>query len=75
VEKERWLYMIGQTRVHCDRVKGLGDYMELEVQLSDKESAEQGQVIADDLMTKLGILPADLCSGAYMDMLPAAAGK
>jgi len=28
------LYMVGQTRVHLDAVEGLGDFMELEVQLS-----------------------------------------
>ena len=63
--------MIGRTRVHLDNVKGLGDYMELEVQLDDAESAEQGQAVAEELMAKLGIQPADLCSGAYMDMLAA----
>jgi adenylate cyclase class IV len=31
VRKHRMLYMVGQTRVHCDRVDELGDFMELEV--------------------------------------------
>ena len=31
VKKHRMLYMVGQTRVHCDRVDQLGDFMELEV--------------------------------------------
>ena len=33
VKKERWLYMVGQTRVHVDDVQGLGHFMELEVSL------------------------------------------
>lgn len=33
VEKTRLLYIVDQTRVHVDRVNGLGDFMELEVRL------------------------------------------
>ena len=40
-----------------------GTYMELEVVLEDHQTSEQGQTIADDLMSKLGIQQADLCSG------------
>ncbi|KAF8362576.1 hypothetical protein PRIPAC_89499, partial [Pristionchus pacificus] len=31
VRKTRTLFLVGQTRVHCDRVEGLGEYVELEV--------------------------------------------
>ncbi|KAM3832777.1 uncharacterized protein M6D78_010768 isoform 2-T3 [Vipera latastei] len=31
VKKERHLYRVGQTRVHVDRVEGLGDFVELEL--------------------------------------------
>ena len=31
VRKVRTLYMVGQTRVHLDKVEGLGDFVEFEV--------------------------------------------
>ncbi|GMR37441.1 hypothetical protein PMAYCL1PPCAC_07636, partial [Pristionchus mayeri] len=31
VRKRRTLFIVGQTRVHCDLVEGLGEYAELEV--------------------------------------------
>jgi hypothetical protein len=39
------------------------------VVLNEGETAEYGQRIANDLMTKLGIKQSDLLSGAYMDMV------
>ena len=61
--------MVGQTRVHCDQVEGLGDFLELEVTLSEGESEERGVQIANELMEKLGIAKDDLISGAYMDLI------
>ncbi len=69
VKKMRYLYMVGQTRVHLDDVEGLGQFMELEVVLRDDQSDAAGQVIANNLMKKLGIEPTDLIEGAYMDLL------
>ncbi len=69
VKKTRYLYLVGQTRVHLDDVEGLGQFMELEVVLRDDQSDAEGQVIANDLMKKLGIESTDLIEGAYMDLL------
>lgn len=46
VVKSRQLYLVGRTRVHLDRVEGLGDFLELEVVLEPDESPEAG--VADD---------------------------
>jgi adenylate cyclase class IV len=62
--------MVGRTRVHLDRVQGLGDFLELEVMLSDSEPIEAGMVEAYDLMTRLGISTSQLIEGAYLDLFP-----
>ncbi|XP_062990542.1 uncharacterized protein LOC134403928 [Elgaria multicarinata webbii] len=72
VKKERRLYLVGQTRVHVDRVEGLGDFMELEVVLEDRQSAQQGEAVARRLMEELGVKDEDLLTGAYLDLLLAA---
>ena len=71
VRKIRYLYMVGQTRIHLDVVEGLGDFMELEVVLRPGQSDVEGQTIADDLMDRLGIQRGDLLEGAYMDLIEA----
>ncbi len=71
VVKQRTLYLVGQTRVHLDRVEGLGDFMELEVVLNDADSSEDGVRIAHALMARLGIADEALVSGAYLDLLRA----
>ena len=74
VRKTRYLYLIGQTRIHLDDVEGLGHFMELEVVMQPGQSDAEGQAIAEDLMKKLGIDSADLLDGAYMDMIETANG-
>jgi predicted adenylyl cyclase CyaB len=69
VRKHRTLYLVGRTRVHLDRVEGLGDFMELEVVLAEKESTEAGVAVANELLHKLGISPDALIEGAYVDLL------
>ena len=68
-EKTRYLYLVGQTRVHMDDVEGLGQFMELEVVMQEGQSDAEGQTIAEDLMTRLGVERTDLLEGAYMDLL------
>ncbi|MCK5378634.1 MAG: class IV adenylate cyclase [Acidobacteria bacterium] len=69
VKKRRLLYLIGQTRVHLDRVEGLGPFMELEVVLQNHQTTNDGVVIAQDLMKKLNIREDQLVDTAYFDLL------
>jgi predicted adenylyl cyclase CyaB len=69
VRKTRYLYMVGQTRVHLDDVEGLGHFMELEVVMREDQSDAEGQTIAEDLMRKLGVRAEALIEGAYMDLI------
>jgi predicted adenylyl cyclase CyaB len=71
VRKTRYLYHVGQTRVHLDDVEGLGQFMELEVVMQEGQSDREGQAIAEDLMASLGVERTDLLEGAYMDLLEA----
>jgi len=75
VRKKRTLFLVGRTRIHLDRVENLGDFLELEVVLSDGEHAETGETIAQELIEKLGILPHQLIEGAYLDLLNRKAPK
>ncbi len=69
VRKTRHLYLVGQTRIHLDQVEGLGEFVELEVVLRPGQGDAEGRAVADDLMARLGIPPADLLEGAYLDLL------
>jgi predicted adenylyl cyclase CyaB len=69
VTKIRYLYFIGQTRIHLDDVMGLGKFMELEVVLQPGQTDAEGQAIAEDLMDQLGIKDSDLIDSAYMDLI------
>jgi adenylate cyclase len=69
VRKVRTLFLVGRTRVHLDRVEGLGDFLELEVVLREGEPTETGVAEAHALMSRLGVEHGALIEGAYVDLL------
>jgi adenylate cyclase class IV len=71
VRKQRRLYLAGRTRIHLDRVEGLGDYLELEVVLDPGDDLAGGEAEARRIMKALGVAEADLVEGAYVDLLAA----
>lgn len=73
VRKRRLLLLIGTTRIHLDRVDGLGDFIEIEVVLADGRSDAAGIDEANALMGALGLDHAPRLAGAYLDLLQAAA--
>ena len=70
--KARTLVHVGRTRVHLDRIEGLGDHLELEVVLRDGETADAGMAVAHDLLRQLEVDESQLVAGAYVDLLGAA---
>ncbi|WP_019139794.1 class IV adenylate cyclase [Noviherbaspirillum massiliense] len=69
VRKQRTLFLAGRTRIHLDRVEGLGHFLELEVVLADSERSEDGIAEAHALLEQLAIGPGQLIEGAYLDLL------
>jgi predicted adenylyl cyclase CyaB len=69
VRKRRLLYRRGRTRIHLDEVEGLGSFLELEVELADGETVADGERVARELMTQLGIAEEDLVATAYVDLI------
>ncbi len=71
VRKERILVLAGATRIHLDRVEGLGEFLELEVVLRDDQCEADGVAVAQALMAELQVRPDQLVRGAYLDLLRA----
>ncbi|XP_053968311.1 uncharacterized protein LOC128869732 [Anastrepha ludens] len=69
LEKKRYLFLYGQTRIHMDKVINLGNFIEFEVCLRPDQTVEEGQRIANELMKIFGIREEELMDGAYFDEL------
>jgi len=69
VRKNRDLLTIGQTRVHLDEVADLGSFLELEVVLREDQTQEEGAIIAEEILAKLGVRAEDTVACAYIDLL------
>ncbi|MCX6345175.1 MAG: class IV adenylate cyclase [Armatimonadetes bacterium] len=73
VHKTRTLYLLGQTRVHLDRVDDLGDFIEIEVVMEPDQTESKAREIMSGLTDLLGINNDDLINCAYVDLVKASA--
>lgn len=69
VKKKRELFLLGRTRLHLDRVQGLGDFAELELVLKDGETPEDARAELDRLLERLGLKEAEAVAVSYIDLL------
>ena len=68
VEKQRELWMFGDTRIHLDEVKHLGQFVELETVIHN-QTEEQAQREHQLVRDALGIKEEDIVSGSYSDLI------
>lgn len=71
VRKHRLVFIAGRTRIHLDRVDTLGDFIELEVAITEHEDSAAAAAEAQQLMAELGIRPDQLVDAAYVDLINA----
>ena len=72
VEKEREIFLYENVRIHLDRVRGLGTFLELEAVAdsdSDVDPAQHEKIAF--LMKEFGIEPQDLLATSYEELLGA----
>ena len=69
VEKVRSLYLWKNVRIHLDSVSELGDYIEFEAVLSDEYDDEDGHNKLNILQEEFVILPEDVLTNSYLEMI------
>ena len=68
VEKQRALWLYRNTRVHLDRVKGLGDFLELETMLAGIDAGE-GTAESEEVIGLLELNKELFISVPYLELL------
>jgi adenylate cyclase, class 2 len=68
VDKVREIYFVDNVKIHLDRVRGLGKFLEVEA-FVPKGSLRHGRRQAEQMKEMFGVLPEDVLSHSYSDMI------
>ena len=69
VKKVRQLFLKDNIRFHLDRVENLGDFIELEYVIPEKESIQTAKKNVKLITEQLNIKKKDYIDVAYMDLI------
>jgi predicted adenylyl cyclase CyaB len=69
VEKEREIYLYRNVRIHLDKVRNLGQFIEFEAVVADPAKVEENRSRIYDLLEHFKIGAEDLIDCAYVDLL------
>ncbi|MEM1422815.1 MAG: class IV adenylate cyclase [Planctomycetota bacterium] len=69
VEKERRFAMIGEVRVHIDRVEGVGGCIEFESLVNDVQSLEEARTALQRVLDAFAPVLGDPIAGSYADLV------
>jgi len=67
VQKERHLFLYKNARIHLDKVRGLGTFIEFEVLV--KKGKPQARHLFDFLFKTFSIKQSGICASSYADLL------
>jgi adenylate cyclase class 2 len=68
VDKRREIYLVGNVKIHLDRVRGLGKFVEVEA-ISRSGSLAKIRQQARKFQKLFGIAPSDLVGQSYSDLV------
>jgi predicted adenylyl cyclase CyaB len=66
IQKQRYLYMLNNTRIHLDDVKILGYFMELEIPVLGERN--EAQNLLNFLLEKFNITESQMIRESYIDL-------
>lgn len=69
VLKHRDVYVLDSTLINIDRVQGIGNFIEIEVDIKRSGGNRKAKAIANKISRDLGISPGDGVSWSYIDLL------
>jgi predicted adenylyl cyclase CyaB len=68
VDKRREIYFVGNVKIHLDRVRRLGKFLEVEA-ISRRGDLKRIQAQARSFQKLFGIRPADIVGKSYADLI------
>ena len=68
VDKRREIYFVGNVKIHLDRVRGLGTFVEVEA-MTRSGDIRKVRAQAEKFQKLFGIMPADIVPASYSDMI------